>query len=132
MESLDGNAVTNQADGKTYEVLGNAPTWEASKAVSYTHLDVYKRQSVFSLEDELPEAVQFVSCGGRHPRDFAIVPGGKFLLVANRFSNNLICFRLGGRTGRIKEICDAVTLNEAVSIVFDPESTKAEESYEGK
>ncbi|MBU9726695.1 lactonase family protein [Diplocloster modestus] len=88
--------------------------------------------SVFSLEDELPEAVQFVSCGGRHPRDFAIVPGGKFLLVANRFSNNLICFRLGGRTGRIKEICDAVTLDEAVSIVFDPESRKAEESYEGK
>ena len=78
--------------------------------------------SVFSLEGELPEVVQFVSCGGRHPRDFVIVPGGKFLLVANRFSNNLICFRLGARTGRIKEICDAVTLNEVVSLVFDPEN----------
>lgn len=77
--------------------------------------------SVFSLEGELPEAVQFVSCGGRHPRDFVIVPGGKYLLVANRFSNNLICFRLGVQTGRIKEICDAVTLNEAVSLVFDPD-----------
>lgn len=30
MESLDENAVTNNADGKTYEVLGNTPALEAS------------------------------------------------------------------------------------------------------
>ncbi|WP_343249477.1 LamG-like jellyroll fold domain-containing protein [Diplocloster hominis] len=31
MEAVDQNTVTNQADGKTYDVLGDAPTWEASK-----------------------------------------------------------------------------------------------------
>ena len=29
-------------------------------------------------------------CGGRWPRNFAIAPGGRFLLVANQYSDELV------------------------------------------
>jgi 6-phosphogluconolactonase len=33
-------------------------------------------------------------CGGDWPRNFAIHPSGRFLLVANQFSNNLVVFHI--------------------------------------
>ncbi len=36
---------------------------------------------------------------GKHPRNFAIDPSGKFLLVANQVSNNIIVFKRNFKTG---------------------------------
>jgi 6-phosphogluconolactonase len=38
---------------------------------------------------------------GRHPRNFIIVPSGKFLLVANRDTDNIVIFRINRRTGML-------------------------------
>ncbi|MDQ1912186.1 lactonase family protein [Paenibacillus sp. GD4] len=57
--------------------------------------------------------LQHVSSGGGHPRHFALTPGGRHLIAANRDSNNLVIFRVGddGRltaTGRSMEVSKPV------------------------
>lgn len=41
------------------------------------------------------------ACGGRTPRDFAIVPGGELLLVANQESGSIAAFKIDARTGAL-------------------------------
>ena len=36
-----------------------------------------------------------VATGGRWPRNFALAPGGKYLYVANQYTNSVVTFRLG-------------------------------------
>ncbi|HVT86253.1 MAG TPA: lactonase family protein [Chitinophagaceae bacterium] len=38
---------------------------------------------------------------GRYPRNFIIVPSGKFLLVANRDTDNIVIFRINRQTGML-------------------------------
>jgi 6-phosphogluconolactonase len=40
---------------------------------------------------------------GKHPRNFVIDPGGKFLLVANRDTDNIAVFSINEQTGLLKE-----------------------------
>lgn len=39
------------------------------------------------------------SCGGNWPRDFVIDPSGKYILVANQKSGNILLFKLDEKTG---------------------------------
>ena len=39
---------------------------------------------------------------GREPRNFVPDPTGRFLLVANQLSNNIVIFRIDGRTGMLQ------------------------------
>jgi 6-phosphogluconolactonase len=48
------------------------------------------------------EIAGFQSVMGKHPRNFIIEPGGKFLLVANRDSDNIVIFKINGQTGLLK------------------------------
>jgi 6-phosphogluconolactonase len=48
------------------------------------------------------EIAGFQSVMGKHPRNFIIEPGGKFLLVANRDSDDIVIFRINGQTGLLK------------------------------
>ncbi|WP_169744666.1 lactonase family protein [Siansivirga zeaxanthinifaciens] len=41
---------------------------------------------------------------GEHPRNFAISPNGKFLLVANQFSNNIVIFNRNRKTGKLQKL----------------------------
>jgi 6-phosphogluconolactonase len=43
----------------------------------------------------------FWSCGGNWPRNFALAPGGRFMLVANQYSNMVSVLPLDGPTGAI-------------------------------
>jgi 6-phosphogluconolactonase len=45
--------------------------------------------------------VEHVSTGGNWPRNFVIDPSGRFLLVANQRSDNVVTFRIDGQTGRL-------------------------------
>ncbi|QAY67201.1 lactonase family protein [Paenibacillus protaetiae] len=50
--------------------------------------------------------VEHVSTEGGHPRHFSILPGGEFLLVANRDSdNNLVMFRVDQASGKLQAVC---------------------------
>lgn len=54
---------------------------------------------------------------GDHPRSFTLDPSGKFLIVANQVTNNIVVFRRDERTGLLKKI-------EEVTQVPNPSSLK--------
>jgi 6-phosphogluconolactonase len=60
--------------------------------------------SIFSVEKENGQLtlVGHQSTLGEHPRNFAIDPSGKFVVVANLVSNNLVVFKRNERTGLLK------------------------------
>ncbi|HTG64819.1 MAG TPA: lactonase family protein [Flavobacterium sp.] len=53
---------------------------------------------------------------GEHPRNFAISPDGKFLIVANMNSNSVIVFRRDTKTGLLKE-CSKLENLKSISCV---------------
>ncbi|WP_194766575.1 lactonase family protein [Tamlana sp. I1] len=53
---------------------------------------------------------------GEHPRNFAIDPSGKFLLVANQFSNNIVIFRRDVETGKLQKLPQELTVDGASSL----------------
>ena len=57
---------------------------------------------------------QVTDCGGDHPRDILIVDD--FLLVANRFSNNIVSYRIDNEAN-IGEKISEVSVPEAVSLI---------------
>lgn len=66
-----------------------------------------------------------VSCGGKHPRNFALVPGTDWLLCANQDSDNVITFRIGANgvpvaTGTTSELPAPVCLLLTTQVV-EPE-----------
>jgi len=63
-----------------------------------------------------------IPSGGKNPRDFSIVPGGKFLLVAHQDSNDIIIFNRDETTGELKNSGKKIELCSPVNLVF----TKAE------
>lgn len=75
--------------------------------------------TVFRISNGFPERVQQVACGGSHPRDFLIEPGGSYLLVVNRTSNELISFRLNRENGHLEEIRARVPVIEGIGITLE-------------
>ncbi|GIO32346.1 hypothetical protein J2TS6_34870 [Paenibacillus albilobatus] len=61
-------------------------------------------------------AVEWVSTGGRTPRNFAIVKGG-FLLAANQNSDSVVSFKIDKESGRLTPTGHALTLPKPVCIV---------------
>ncbi|TDT47364.1 6-phosphogluconolactonase (cycloisomerase 2 family) [Maribacter spongiicola] len=53
---------------------------------------------------------------GEHPRNFAIDPSGKFLLVANQFTDNVVIFRRDIKTGILKKLPQELTVPNASSL----------------
>ena len=53
---------------------------------------------------------------GEHPRNFAISPDGKFLLVANQFSNNIVIFKRDVKTGKIQKLPKEIQVNSPSSL----------------
>lgn len=72
--------------------------------------------SVVEMNDHQPVLKQTVSCGGRHPRDFMITDG--YLLSANRFTNNVVSFRLN-EDGTVGEKIGETAVPEAVSLAAE-------------
>jgi 6-phosphogluconolactonase len=45
--------------------------------------------------------IQNVSTGGKWPRNFALDSSGRFLLVANQNTNNIVSFKIDSKTGKL-------------------------------
>lgn len=73
--------------------------------------------SVFEIERGYLKPVQFIECGGDHPREMKLDPTSNFLLVANRYSNSILSFRLD-LSGLICEQCDEIQVMEPCCIQF--------------
>jgi len=67
-------------------------------------------------ETNLPEVAGFVSSAGEHPRNMVIDPSGKFMLVANRDSNNVAVFKL--KDGRPVFSGNTISLAAPMGMVF--------------
>ena len=74
--------------------------------------------SIYSIDQAtgLLNLVGYQSTYGRHPRNFAISPSGKFLLVANQYSNNIIVFRRDVKLGTLTKIQYEISVNSPSSI----------------
>lgn len=77
--------------------------------------------TVFACTPSGAERVQQVPCGGRHPRDFVLSPDGRFVLVLNRDSNNLVCFARDAQTGLLGQTVSEVTVHNGSGIEFAPQ-----------
>ena len=64
--------------------------------------------------------VEIVPSGGKHPRNFNLTPDSRWLVCANRDSNNLVSFRVDAATGRLTPSGQTVTLPSPVCVLFAP------------
>ncbi|MGR5245306.1 lactonase family protein [Vibrio sp. PNB23_22_6] len=56
---------------------------------------------VFDVSDEVPNRLAIYECGGVFPRDLILSRDGRWMLVANQHSNNLMSFRRNPDTGEL-------------------------------
>ncbi|SDE81041.1 6-phosphogluconolactonase [Mucilaginibacter pineti] len=64
--------------------------------------------------------VQRQSSYGKNPRDFAIDPTGKFMIVANQNSDNMYVFRIDQSSGRISQTGIKIDIGNPVCLKFVP------------
>ena len=59
--------------------------------------------------------------GGIHwPRNFAIDPTGRFLLVANQRGNDILAFQRDERTGRLTPVGQPLAIPSPTCLAFAP------------
>ncbi len=64
--------------------------------------------------------VQHQPTGGRTPRNFALAPGGRWLLVGNQDSDSIDVFAVHQKTGHLTRTPHTVSVGKPVSLVFLP------------
>lgn len=62
----------------------------------------------------------FQSTGGKGPRNFMIDPSGKYLLVGNQRSNNIIIFRIDAKTGLLTDTGKKLEIPAPVCLKMGP------------
>jgi 6-phosphogluconolactonase (cycloisomerase 2 family) len=74
--------------------------------------------SIFSINPENGELklVGHEPTYGEHPRNFAIDPSGRYLLVANQFTNNIVVFKRDINTGKLERLPKDISVNSPSSI----------------
>ena len=55
---------------------------------------------------------------GKNPRDFAIDPSGRYLVVANQDSDNILVFRINAKTGMLSATPNTITVGNPVCLKF--------------
>jgi 6-phosphogluconolactonase len=64
--------------------------------------------------------VEHHDCGGKHPRNFTLDPTGRFLLVANRNTDDIVVFSRNADTGKITPAGTTLSLSKPTCLVFKP------------
>jgi 6-phosphogluconolactonase len=64
--------------------------------------------------------LQWISSGGKGPRDFVIDPTGKWLFAANQDSNNIVLFSIDSRSGRLTPSGRSLQVVSPVCLHFVP------------
>lgn len=63
--------------------------------------------------------MQHISCGGKTPRYFTLAPGGKWLLVTNQDSANIVILRCDAHTGKLAATGREYALDSPVCLIFE-------------
>ena len=61
---------------------------------------------------------QQISTTGDGPRNFAITPDGKYLLIAHQYSNNIVIFKRDVKTGLLSDTGDRIEVGAPVCLTF--------------
>jgi len=61
---------------------------------------------------------QVISVEGKHPRNFVIDPGGHFLLIANRDTDNIVIFSIDPASGLLKATGKEISIPNPVCLKF--------------
>ncbi len=61
---------------------------------------------------------QQISSGGKGPRNFAITFDGKYLIIANQFSDNLVILSRNIKTGLLVDTGKRIEIGEPVCLIF--------------
>ena len=69
-------------------------------------------------KDATLKLIEHQSCGGRTPRHFAADPTGRWLLVENQDSDNIVVLRIAEDTGRLTATGQVVEVGAPVCLVF--------------
>ncbi len=82
---------------QTYTYLRRASFFTAQTAATTA-------SSSFEIDPRTGKLKQLehVSTEGKWPRNFTIDPSGRFLLVANQHTDNVVTFSIDRKTGRLK------------------------------
>jgi len=106
--------------GSTAEVVVHP----SGKFVYVSNRDPYNSIAIFSIDQKTYElkAVGHQASGIKTPRNFAIEPGGQFMLVANQNGGNVISFRINQETGELTPTGSRVEVGSPVCVRFIPMS----------
>lgn len=63
--------------------------------------------------------IQHISCGGNTPRHFAMDPAGKWIVVANQDSANLVVLECAGPNGKLQATGRQYALDSPVCVAFE-------------
>jgi len=76
--------------------------------------------AVFSINQAngMLTPIQHISCGGKTPRHFAMDPAGKWIVIANQDSANLVVLQCDAHTGRLTATGRTYPLDSPVCVVF--------------
>ncbi len=92
----------------------------SGKFVYVSNRDPYNSIAIFSVDPKTGEltAVGHQSKGVKTPRNFAIEPTGKFMLVANQSGGNVSVFRIDPETGLLTPTESSVKVDSPVCVRF--------------
>ncbi len=92
----------------------------SGKFVYVSNRDPYNSIAIFSIDSETHKltAVGHQSEGIKTPRNFAIEPTGRYMLVANQSGGNVIVFRIDATTGKLTPTGSSVQISKPVCVRF--------------
>ena len=92
----------------------------SGKFVYVSNRDPYHSIAIFSIDDQTGElaAVGHQGEGIKTPRNFAIDPTGKYMLVANQSGSNVIVFEIDPRSGQLTPTETSIQVPSPVCVRF--------------
>ncbi len=90
------------------------------KFVYVSNRDPYNSIAIFAIDEKSGDlkSVGHQSAGIKTPRNFAIDPTGKYMLVANQSGGNVSVFRIDSSTGQLTPTDSKTTLSKPVCVRF--------------
>ena len=125
--STDGSLITNQiVDLMRSDFTGRRGSADIHISADGKFLYASNRGdansiTIFAIDSEIGKLtfVEEHSCGGVHPRNFAIDPSDNYVLIANRDTNNIVVFSRDGTTGKISETGNQISISKPMCVKFE-------------
>lgn len=134
LHELDGTLTSfSYADGKLTKLSETSvlqPNFKGSTSAADIHISddgkfIYATNrgdantiSVFAVDKGKMNLVETIPSGGKGPRNFAIAPGGKFVLVAHQYTNEVVIFKRDAASGKLTETGKRMEFCAPVCLVF--------------